>query len=165
MKRLFPILIVIAGLPACAQFVPQKAASGFCLNSSLGWILINTSAASTGFIPQEAIKVYGANNNAPAPLACDGNGNLTAGAFNQGSSLPSSCSAGQVFATVIAGTATYYGCSSANTWTGLGGSGGQIAQQIVLSTTKTVTFSAIPQTFTDLELIIQGASTAASLDG
>lgn len=122
---IFGLLALLLPTSALAQraFVPQKATSGFCYNAALGWIVANTSAASTGFVPQEATKIYGANNNVAAPLACDANGNLYAGDFNQGSALPATCSPGQVFTTVIAGTAAPYYCSAANTWSAFGGSG------------------------------------------
>ena len=100
-----PLAITAAGTGATAR--PTSATAGNGSATCSGTAVLNTGIGSYG------------------PILVDANGNIVAGGFNTGASLPATCSSNPmaVFAVVTAGAAVPYYCSSANTWAAFGGSG------------------------------------------
>lgn len=89
MKHRLLLLLLFAARLACAQFVPHAPAkSAYCLNPSSQWIPI-AAVVSGSQLPNgaPATDLYGINGSTWYGIACDQNGNVSAGAID-GVTLP-----------------------------------------------------------------------------
>ena len=130
------LLATMIPLRAQTSFTPQKATLGYCYNVVKGWIPLNTLAASTGFVPNESTSLYGLNGTNPAPVLCDENGNVSAGAI-LGVTIPSFPSSGT-------GCLLYTEATNSLSWSNTCGSGGSSAWSSLTTPITTLSLSIAP---------------------
>jgi len=121
MRRSAVILVfaMATAVTARAQSSPYPSLGAYCMNAGK-WIPINMQLGTPLSYTPPAVGLYGANNSAWYPAACDANGNLQTSMGNY-ATAPATCSPGQTYYNT-AGTSPYW-CGPANTWNAFGGSG------------------------------------------
>ena len=123
MRKLVFIFAFLAASAAAYGQITPPAYLGECFYAAgNAWLPIAATGAAIGFQPPE-VALYGLYGTSPAALQCDANGNLLLGTLPQVTTLPATCTVGQVVY-LTTGTAGPYYCSATNTWTAFGSGGG-----------------------------------------